>query len=118
MVLVAVQLFVPGLYFPPVFKVECIRIYSTPDDHFTASPHCSVKIPYRGRVDGARGCPTIRAGIISATGVQKAGATEAAPDDHLAACPHCGVIPSGRGRVGATGGRPCIVDASVLARPI
>ena len=39
-VLVAVQLSVPGLYLPPVFK--SLRSISAPDDHFTASPHCRV----------------------------------------------------------------------------
>ena len=41
-VLVAVQLSVPGLYLPPVFKMKLIAIMSAPDDHFTASPHCRV----------------------------------------------------------------------------
>ncbi len=65
MVLVAVQLSVPGLYLPPVF-----RRHSAPDDHFTAGPHCRVIDSRIGRVGGAGGCPTVRAGIISAAGVQ------------------------------------------------
>ena len=40
-VLVAVQLSVPGLYLPPVFKWHAV-IISTPDDHFAAGPHCRV----------------------------------------------------------------------------
>ena len=39
-VLVAVQLSVPGLYLPPVFKLASPQ--SAPDDHFAASPHCRV----------------------------------------------------------------------------
>ena len=39
-VLVAVQLFVPGLYLPPVFKQ--LRRLSAPDNHFTAGPDCRV----------------------------------------------------------------------------
>ena len=45
-------------------------IRSTPDDHFTAGPDCRVMVSGRGRVGGAGGCPTIRAGIVSPAGVQ------------------------------------------------
>ena len=41
-VLVAVQLSVPGLYLPPVLKPRASS--STPDDHFTASPYCGVAL--------------------------------------------------------------------------
>ena len=41
MVLVAVQLFLLGLYFPPVLTLMGIA-NSAPDDHFTASPDCRV----------------------------------------------------------------------------
>ena len=69
MVLVAVQLSVLGLYLPPVFKsADAVR--SAPDDHFTAGPDCRVKDSGSGRVGGAGGCPTIRAGIVSPAGVQ------------------------------------------------
>ena len=47
-----------------------LSVNSAPDDHFTAGPHCRVKISGSGRVGGAGGCPTIRAGIVSAAGVQ------------------------------------------------
>ena len=40
--LVAVQLFVLGLYLPPVFNSMAHRSHSAPDDHFTAGPHCRV----------------------------------------------------------------------------
>ena len=63
-VLVAVQLSVPGLYLPPVLK-EPLLVVSAPDDHFTAGPDCRVTVSCRGRVGGAGGCPTIRAGIVS-----------------------------------------------------
>ena len=68
-VLVAVQLSVPGLYLPPVFR-NAAAIKSTPDDHFTASPHCCVACSGIGRVGGAGGCPTVRAGIVPPAGVQ------------------------------------------------
>ena len=66
-VLVAVQLSVLGLYLPPVFKGV---VKPTPDDHFTAGPHCRVIFSGSGRIGGAGGCPTIRAGIVSPAGVQ------------------------------------------------
>ena len=50
-------------------KVELI-ISSTPDDHFTASPHCRVIGSASGCVGRAGGRPTIRAGIVSPAGVQ------------------------------------------------
>ena len=42
MVLVAVQLSVPGLYLPPVFRIAARLIVSAPDDHFAAGPNCRV----------------------------------------------------------------------------
>ena len=41
MMLVAVQLSVPGLYLPPVFKSVDASMPS-PDDHLVAGPHCRV----------------------------------------------------------------------------
>ena len=66
----AVQLSVLGLYLPPVFKKSDDVVTSAPDDHFTAGPHCRVIFSGSGRVGGAGGCPTIRAGIVSPAGVQ------------------------------------------------
>ena len=37
---VTIQLFVFGLYLPPVFELTLLIVLSAPDDHFTASPHC------------------------------------------------------------------------------
>ena len=89
-VLVAVQLFVLGLYLPPVFKyVEVIS--SAPDDHFTAGPDCRVKLSGSGRVGGAGGCPTIRARIVSPASVQEVTAVISTPDDHFTAGPDCRV---------------------------
>ena len=91
MVLVAVQLFVLGLYLPPVFK--CANaISSTPDDHFTAGPDRRVTVSGIGRVGGAGGCPTVRAGIVSPAGVEIVPMTVPAPDDHFAAGPDRRVI--------------------------
>ena len=47
--LVAVQLFVLGLYLPPVFKIDVgLELNPTPDDHFTAGPDCRVARPSEG----------------------------------------------------------------------
>jgi len=60
----------------------------------------------RGRVDGARGCPTIGAGVVPPAGIA---AAEAAPDNHFASGPHRCVSISGLGL--ARGRRPRIVNA-------
>ena len=88
--LVAVQLSVPGLYLPPVFKYAA-AIISAPDDHLTAGPNCRVYVSRSGRIGGAGGCPAISAGIVSPASVQRAAAIRSAPDDHLTAGPNCRV---------------------------
>ena len=67
---------------------------SAPDDHFTAGPDCCVRDSANGRVGGAGGCPTIRAGIVSPAGVIERTST---PDDHFTAGPDCRVTVSARG---------------------
>ena len=46
--LVAIQVSVPGLYFPPCSRVargaQCITTYSTPNDHFAAGPDCGATV--------------------------------------------------------------------------
>ena len=49
-VLVAVQLSVPGLYLPPVFNSVCVRYPPPPDDHFAPGPNCRVTVTTLGRV--------------------------------------------------------------------
>ena len=46
----------------------------TPDNHFAAGPDCGMTRSGGGRVRGARGGPTVRAGIVSPARVQKSGA--------------------------------------------
>ena len=46
-------------------------VASAPDDHFAAGPHCRVTVSASGRVGGAGGCPTVRAGIVPPAGVRK-----------------------------------------------
>ena len=96
MVLVAVQLSVPGLYLPPVFSGISFAC-ATPHDHFAAGPHCRMKPSTISYVSETGGGPSVSAGIISATGVRiVTGSIEIkpAPNNHLAAGPHCGVFES------------------------
>ena len=111
--LVAVQLFVSGLYLPPVFKRDSIRVMSRiapPDDHFAAGPYCRVTRSGRRRVGGAGSCPTVRAGIVSAAGIEEFERARrcSSPDDHLIAGPDCGVTASLSGGVGGVGSCPTI----------
>ena len=72
-------------------------IIPAPDDHFTASPNCRVTVSGSGRVGGAGGCPTIRAGIVSPAGVQQdVDTVNSAPDDHFTAGPDCRVMSLGQ----------------------
>ena len=83
-------------------------IVSTPDDHFTASPHSRVILSGTRRVGGAGGCPTVRARIVSPAGVQSVAAIISSPDDHFAASPHCHVARPRIRRVGGARGRPTV----------
>ena len=85
--LVAVQLSVLGLYLPPVFNERRRGVISAPDDHFSAGPHCRVTVSGRGRVGGAGGCPTVRAGIVSAAGVQTVAGGGAMPPQTIISLP-------------------------------
>src|ERR1051326_1009624 len=87
-------------------------ISTSPDNHFTPSPHCGVTLSCRRRVIGARAYPSIRAGIVSSAGVQtNEEGTFSAPDDHFTAGPDRRVLESASGRVGGAGGCPAIVCA-------
>src|SRR6266446_1365300 len=88
-----------------------IRRLSTPDDHFTASPDRRVQLSGTGRVGGAGGCPTVRAGIVPPAGVHFVLARDisgSTPDDHFIAGPDRRVIVPASGRVGSAGGCPTI----------
>src|SRR5206468_3671475 len=91
--------------------VKNVAAHSAPDDHFTVDPHCRVLRSSSGCVGGAGGRPTIRARVVSPTGVQ----AKSTPDDHFTASPHCRVIVSARGCVGGAGGSPT-VRAGVISR--
>ena len=77
---------------------DCIsRRCSNRGDDFRPkrSFHCRSTLPLtfsaRGRVGGAGGCPTIRAGIVSPASVEIAAAVVSTPDDHFTAGPDCRV---------------------------
>ena len=98
-----------------VHNAAGIRDVSAPDDHYTTGPHCRVVEPRVGRVDGAGGCPTVGARVISPAGIQIMGGTVAkvsAPDNHFAAGPHCRLAFSGRGRVGEGRCSPRVIGAA------
>src|SRR5947209_6228958 len=105
-----------GIVSPPC--VHIVRaIKSAPDDHFhfTASQHCRRTISGSGRGGGAGGCPTFRAGIVSAAGVKNATVrASATPDDHFAATPDCRVSGSPSRCVVVTGGCP-ILRAGIVS---
>jgi hypothetical protein len=70
-----------------------------------------VKVSGSGCVGSAGGRPAIRAGIVSASGVQCVERLiKASPDDHFtaSASPHCRVSESGSRSIGSVGGRPAI----------
>src|SRR5207245_6418110 len=92
--------------------VNTVVVKPTPDDQLAACPDARVSGSTGRRVSGAGGRPTIRAGIISPTGVKTPQRPiSTAPDDHFAASPHCRVTASGSGaRVGNAGGCPTIRD--------
>src|SRR5437763_9868665 len=72
---------------------------SAPNDHFTAGPDCRMIRSGSGRVGGAGGSPTIRAGIVSPAGVDKVSAgDDTTPDDHFTAGPDVPVNVPGRRR--------------------
>src|SRR5262245_6950558 len=85
-------------------SVQIVEEKSTPDNHFTAGPHCRVPNSGGRRVGGADGSPTVCAGIISATCPENLGIAKAAPDNHFTASPHCCVTGSCRWRVDDAGG--------------
>ena len=77
---------------------------SAPRDHFAASPDRRVIVTGERDVCDAGGSPTIRVGIISATGVkiESRAAKNASPDDHFTGGPQGCVRVARRG---------CIVEA-------
>src|SRR2546423_14348065 len=75
---------------------------SAPDYHFVAGPHCRMNLTTSRRVGGAGGRPTIRAGIVSSTGVEVLGRASPLlnnfPANHFTASPHCPVTLACSGR--------------------
>src|SRR5262249_30823435 len=84
----------PGLRaVSPTGDEAAAKSSSSPDDHFTASPHCRVIESCGRRVGRGGGRPTIRAGIVSPAGVQDNEVLILSPaDDHFTTSQHCCVI--------------------------
>jgi len=75
-----------------------------------------MRVPRSGRVSHAGRYPTVRARIISATGVEKVvEKITSAPDDHFAPGPDCGVITSPGGGISNAGRYPTICARIVFA---
>src|SRR5262249_31536393 len=98
-----------GIIFPSAVNIGGAVTSSSPDDHFTAGPHCRVTDSGGRRVGGAGGCPTVSAGIVSSAGVRLTAIDVPSPDDHFTAGPDCCVTDSGRGRIGGAGGCPTVL---------
>jgi hypothetical protein len=95
----------------PTATIQIGSVSSTPNDHLAAGPHCRVMVSSSRHVRRASRCPTISAGNVSPTSVQKViGAIKKipAPDDHFAPGPHCRVTGSYRGRIGRASRCPTI----------
>ena len=86
----------------------------SPNNHFTACPDHLGAGPASRCIGGACSDPTIRVGIISATGCIIA----AAPNNHFAASPHCYVRISRAGRVCGAGCCPTVRPRIVYAARI
>jgi len=67
-----------------------------------------VQLSAFGRVGSTDSCPAIRAGIVSAAGIENFSAVKSAPHDHFTAGPHRRVTEPGSGGVGGAGGCPTI----------
>ena len=80
---------------------------ASPNDHFTAGPHCTVIAPTSGHVGNTSCCPAVNAGIVPSAGIQR-GIMSSAPDDHFTAGPDCRVLSASRGCVDPGGSRPTI----------
>ena len=88
--------------------VEKASAESTPNDHFSASPHGCVKGSIKRRVGRTGWGPGVPGRIVSAAGVEIVWEVLSAPDDHFAASPHGCMRVSGRGRIRGGGGCPTI----------
>ena len=94
--------------------VRTAAIIPTPNDHFIAGPNCHVPNSARGGVGRACGYPTIRAGIVSAAGVEVRAVGISAPDNDLTARPNCRVKGSRIGCV-ESGGRCPRICAGIVS---
>ena len=88
--LVAVQLSVPGLYLPPVFKKYLI-IPSAPDDHLAAGPDCRMIVSRRGALVVLVAVQLSVPGLYLPPVFNGKLPIKSAPDDHFTTSPDCRV---------------------------
>src|SRR5439155_911467 len=90
-----------------------LETISTPDNHFIATPNCSVGESAIGRVGESSRRPTIRGWIVFSAGVQNVQRAWTAPDDHFIAGPYYGMTRSTIRRAGDV--CPRIINASAIS---
>src|SRR5437667_10026280 len=86
-------------------------VYASPDDHFTAGPHCRVDPSGNGRGSGAGGDPRVGNRIVSPARIEISTA-ESTPYNHFTAGPDRRVLVSAIWRVGGAGSSPRVRAAS------
>ena len=83
--------------------------YSAPHNHLAAGPNSCVKVPCKGSVAGVGRCPTVRARVVLAAGVEgETTRSASAPDHHFIARPDRRVTESRRRCVSCAGSNPII----------
>ena len=103
--LVAIQVSVPGLYLPPVFKKVAAN-NPAPHNHFTAGPDCRVTDRPAGALVVLVAVQLSVPGLYLPPVFTIAAAVVSAPDDHFTASPHCCVSVTGSRRISSAGGYP------------
>ena len=99
----------PGIVSPAsVFTAKVWICACRPRRSFHYQPTLLCESFADGRVGGAGGCPTIRAGIVFPARVKQVDTIGPAPDDHFTAGPHRRVLEPCGGRIGSAGGCPTI----------
>ena len=107
-VLVAIQLSVPGLYFPPLLKwfVPDHQIHPRRSFHCQSRRRCDVS--GSGCIGGVVAVQLSVLGLYLPPVLRLLSTIISTPNDHLAAGPHGRVKPRASGRVGQAGGCPTI----------
>ena len=93
-------------------------ILSAPDNHLTACRHCRMISSRIGSVCGARRCPGISIGIVSAASVQTVKPVKSSPNYHFAAYPNSSMRKAATWSIGGTCGSPTVCSRIVSATTI